>query len=284
MTQNPLLLWTCAVLAAAIGARRRRPTRAHRDEPVVAMLRRAARIPAPAALCTRGMSARVRADLVAAAIGDARFVDDIARARAGFVVLGLGIGGVVCTVSPLGIPLGLGLAACGWGLPAAWIGRRARERRRAIVIQLPDLIDVVVLCADAGLALEPALRHAARRLDGACVEEVRVMLGQLDLGTPRREAYRDLAARTGTAELTGLVSALLQAEELGTPVNAALARQAELLRANRSQAIREQSAKAAPKVQLVVAMVMVPASLLLIIGVMVIQLVGQIGGVTGAAP
>jgi len=146
------------------------------------------------------------------------------------------------------------------------------------------VIDVVVLCADAGLALEPALRHAARRLEGVCAEEVRVMLAQLDLGTPRREAYRALAARTGTTELTGLVSALLQAEELGTPINAALARQAELLRANRRQAIRDRSARAAPKVQMVVAMVMVPASLLLIVGVMVIQLIGQVGGVVGGAP
>lgn len=285
MTGNPLLLWMLALVAAGVGVRRRRrPEGRGGGEPVVGVLRRVAAIPAPSALTARAASDRLLVDLRAAGFGDASLGAVVARARAGAATAGLAGAVALGVVEPLAIVFGVGVACCGWALPVAWAGRRARERRHRLVADLPDLIDVVVLCADAGLALEPALRHAARRLAGPCVEEVRIMLGQLDLGTPRRDAYRELGARTGTTELTGLVSALLQAEELGTPINAALARQADLLRANRRQAVRDRSARAAPKVQLVVAMVMVPASLLLIVGVMVIQLVGQIGGVVGAAP
>jgi len=284
MIDNPLLLWMCAVTVATIGVRRRRPVADTGGRSTAGILRVFARIPSPAGLRDRALGERLRRDLVAGAIGDAATARVVAGARAGLVTVGVMLGAVVGVIAPVGVLLGLGVAVCGWTLPAAWAARRADERRRALVRELPDVIDVVVLCADAGLALEPALRHAARRLEGVCAEEVRVMLAQLDLGTPRREAYRALAARTGTTELTGLVSALLQAEELGTPINAALARQAELLRANRRQAIRDRSARAAPKVQMVVAMVMVPASLLLIVGVMVIQLIGQVGGVVGGAP
>ena len=75
--------------------------------------------------------------------------------------------------------------------------------------------------------------------------------------------------------------ALLQADELGAPIASVLTRQAELLRSARTQDIREHAAKAAPKVQLIVAMVMVPAALLVVLGVLIIQLIAQIGGIVG---
>jgi tight adherence protein C len=106
----------------------------------------------------------------------------------------------------------------------------------------------------------------------------------MDLGAVRRDAYRGMADRVGIPQMRGLVGALIQAEELGSPINDALTRQAEILRSGRRQAVRDAAARTAPKVQLVVAMVMVPGALLVVVGVMVLQLVGQLGAVTGGMP
>ena len=182
-------------------------------------------------------------------------------------------------------PLGVAAGGVGVGIaylvPGRWLLVVARARRGRIVRALPDLLDVVALCGTAGLALEPSLRLAALRLPGALSDELSRTLRELDLGIPRRDAYRALAARVGAPQLTGFVGAVLQADELGVPMADVLRRQAEQLRMARRQDMRDHAARAAPKVQLVVAMVMVPAALLVVVGVLVIQLAGQLGGVAG---
>ncbi len=85
----------------------------------------------------------------------------------------------------------------------------------------------------------------------------------------------------GSDDVGRLVGALVQAEELGTPLATALAGQAEALRAVRRQLARDRAARAAPRIQLVVALVMVPGALLLVLGMMVVELASQIGAVTG---
>jgi tight adherence protein C len=131
------------------------------------------------------------------------------------------------------------------------------------------------------MALDPALHLAAERLGGTLGGEMAVVLRDLSLGAPRREAYRALVERVASPEVTRTVAALLQAEELGAPLSRALQGQAEALRAGRRQDARERAARAAPKIQLVVAMVMVPAVLLLVLGVLVIELTRQVGAVVG---
>src|SRR5262249_56930429 len=79
-----------------------------------------------------------------------------------------------------------GLGALGIAGPALWLRSRAREQRSAIVRQLPDLLDLLVICAEAGMALEPALRLAVARLPGALTAEIAALVRELDLGTPRR--------------------------------------------------------------------------------------------------
>jgi tight adherence protein C len=236
------------------------------------------RCPSPKGLRERALTAAVRRDHAAAGIGSDVDLDAFARARAGLAVGAALLCAPAALASPVGVALSTAAGVVGWIMPPAWLRRRARTRRNQIVRELPDLIDLVVICTRAGMALEPALRLGIERIGGALGEEVRATLVALDLGTPRREALRELADRVGSVELTGLVGALLQAEELGTPIALVLARQAELLRAARIQLLREHAAKAAPKVQLVVAMVMVPSALLVVMGVLVIRLVGELGG------
>jgi thiopurine S-methyltransferase len=99
---------------------------------------------------------------------------------------------------------------------------------------------------------------AAARLGGPLGDEIGATLDMQALGTPRRDAYRALADRVGSDDIARLVAALMQAEELGTPLAHALAGQADSLRAARRQMARDRAARAAPRIQLVVALVMVP--------------------------
>jgi tight adherence protein C len=206
----------------------------------------------------------------------------IAHSRVALAEVGLCCGGVWLVVHPIGAVLAGVCGVVGYVGPARWVQARALRRRRQVVRELPDLIDLVVICTTSGMALEPSLRLAAERLPGVLATEMGYTLRELDLGTPRREAYVALSQRLSVPELTGLIGSLLQADELGAPIASVLTRQGELLRAARTQDIREHAARAAPKVQLVVAMVMVPAALLVVLGVLVIQLIGQIGIVGGA--
>ncbi|HSI29873.1 MAG TPA: type II secretion system F family protein, partial [Miltoncostaeaceae bacterium] len=173
----------------------------------------------------------------------------------------------------------LGLA--GAMAPSRWLAARQSARRRALVRELPDLLDLLGICVESGMALDPALELAAARLGGTLGAEIDRVLHDLSLGTHRAEAYRDLVRRTGAPELAQTVAALLQAEELGAPLSRALEGQAEALRVARRQAARERAARAAPKIQLVVALLMVPAVLLLVLGVLLIELSRQVGGVIG---
>ena len=271
---GPVLFWLGALSAVAIGLRGSRTPRVPATSGLPLVLRLGTRCPAPSGLVRALRRHHRPGDIDAAGLDGMLDADALGRIRAGLVTVALVVGGV------LAVPL----MVIGVMLPSLLIARRARGRRRALVADLPDLIDMVVLCTDAGLPLESSLRVAVDRFTGVLAEEIRAVLVRLDLGTPRRVAYRGLAARMDVRELTSLVGAILQAEELGTPISGVLSRQADLLRVNRRQAIRDHAAQAAPKVQLVVAMIMVPGALLLVVGVMILRLIGELGVVIGTGP
>ena len=278
MPSPPVLLAVAAVLSLGIGFRiaRGRRTPASGDGPpgVVTLL---ARVPVPQGMRT-AIGGRVHPDsLVAAGLPVDATAPVLVRARAGGVVGGLLLGLIPGLIAPLLLVL-LPLWALALRMaPDRAIGRRARARRALIVDALPDLLDLMVICVEAGMALDPALALAADRLGGPLGHEVRATLSDQALGTPRRDAYRGLATRTGSEDVGRLVASLLQAEELGTPLATALAGQAEALRAARRQRARDRAARAAPRIQLVVALVMVPGAMLLVLGVMVVEMAAQVG-------
>lgn len=268
-----------AVALLMLGLRARRPRLAVEGPPAV--LRVAARLPVPAAVRRLGArpptSERIAAAGLEGAIGPAL----IARARAGAAGAGAVTGLVVAPLAPAMVLVGVALAALGFVAPDLWLRRRAARRRRAIEDDLPDLLDLLGVCVGAGMPLDAALATAAGGLRGPLGDEVRRALRELSLGTRRREAYRMMSERTAVPQLTRTLSALIQADELGTPLSAALAAQADELRGALHASARERAARAAPKIQLVIALVMVPAVLLLVMGVLLFELSRQVGTVVG---
>ncbi len=244
-------------------------------------MRAAAAVPSPSGVAARLARAGDGAAIERAGMEAVLAAATLARARAGCALAGLALALPLAVAAAPAAVLGPALAASGACLPGRWISARQRARRGAIVRELPDLLDLLGICVESGMALDPALGLAADRLGGTLGAEVGRVLHDLSLGTPRRAAYRGLVDRVGAPELARTVGALLQAEELGAPLSRALQGQAAALRAGRRQAARERAATAAPKIQLVVAMVMVPAVLILVLGVLLIELSRQVGAVVG---
>ena len=131
------------------------------------------------------------------------------------------------------------------------------------------------------MALDPALRTVAARLEGPLGEELDRVIADLATGATRAAAYRDLGRRVGAPEVDGVMASLITADALGTPLTRGLKEQAVSLRSVTVQRARDRAAQAAPKMHLVVAMLMVPAVLILVVTVMGLELARQIGPVLG---
>lgn len=267
------------LLLAAAGGRPRRGRRPARALP--ASVRIGAWIPAPRALVVLAES-RVRpAALIAAGWEGTLPPAGLARAQAGLTTAAAALGGALTLAFPGALAVALALTLGGWLLPSRAVLVRGRTRAARIRAQLPDLLDLLSLCVASGMAVDPALSASAARLRGPLGAELAATLRDMALGATRRAAYEDLERRVPIPEMAQVVAALLQADELGAPLSRTLRAQADALREDRRRRARDQAARAAPAIQLVVALLMVPAALILIVAVMTLELARQVGPVFG---
>ena len=130
--------------------------------------------------------------------------------------------------------------------------------------ELADLLDLLRVAVQAGLPAGRALGEVGRRHGGPLAREWGRAATELELGVPRDEALRRLARRCPAPAMATLAAALRRAERHGAPLSGTLASQSAEARAERARRIREHAARAAPKIQLVVALLLVPSVLLLV--------------------
>jgi len=254
-----LALLALAQLAPRRGARTRPRTRAW-TAALALLARLGRRVGAPAA--TRELEAR----LAAAGRPLGVHAADVMAAQAGAAALGLLaalplgslLPGRLGLLAPFALPLAAFLA------PGAWLRRRARRRGAAMARELPDLLDLLRVALVAGLSLERALAEVARRDRGLLAREWRTAAVELELGVPRERALAGIAARCPCEGIVALVRALERGARHGTPLAEALAAQAAEARAAQARQVAERAAKAAPQIQLVVALLLVPSVLLLV--------------------
>jgi len=162
-------------------------------------------------------------------------------------------------------PVALAAApAAGFLAPDAWLARRTRRRRAAMAAELADVLDLLQVAVSAGLSPLRALGEVGRRRGGPLAAELRAAATRAALGVPRTEALARLARRCPLEGVAALVSAIGRAEPHGAPLAPALLALAADARAQRAQRLREQAGRAAPKIQLVVALLLVPAVMLLV--------------------
>jgi tight adherence protein C len=161
------------------------------------------------------------------------------------------------------------LAAIGYYLPNAVIARRIRLRQREIFEALPDALDLLVVCVEAGLALDAALSRVGEEIatrSKILAEELHLANLELRAGAGRERALRNLAQRTGVPEVESLVAMLVQSDRFGTSVADALRVQADMMRTRRRQRAEEQAAKIAVKLLFPVIFCIFPSLLLVLLG------------------
>ena len=160
----------------------------------------------------------------------------------------------------------------------SWLYLTARRRQEMIERDLPDFLDVLAVTVAAGLPFRVALQRVSDQYSGPLTEEMRLTLREMQLGVPRRDALEGLRERTRSDSTSAFVTALLQSEELGTPLEEALKQIAQEVRRQRGQQVRRAAAKAQHKVSLVVTMFIVPGAIILIVGGMLLNNISMIKG------
>ncbi len=165
------------------------------------------------------------------------------------------------------------LAALMLGLlvPVYYMRFRIRSRQSSVKNQLPDMIDILTVSIDAGLSFDLALRRALDKFTGALKEEMTVTAMEIQMGKPRRVALTELGERNDVAELKSLASAVVQSEQMGTPIKQVLKTQAEQLRLARKQYAQEKGMKASVKMLLPMVAFIFPVIFIILLGPTIIR-------------
>jgi len=154
---------------------------------------------------------------------------------------------------------------------------RIRVRREEMRRDLPDSLDVLAVSVEAGLGFDGALAKLSEHKKGPMVEQFELVLNELGIGESRSSALRRMADRVDIPELTSVVSALIQSEQLGTPLGRILRTQAVESRTRRRIAAEEQAMKAPVKMIVPTGLFIFPAMFIVIIAPALISIFHAFG-------
>lgn len=166
--------------------------------------------------------------------------------------------------------LGVGFLA-----PDFWLGNRIKKRQGRIRRGLPDVLDLLVICIEAGLSLDQATQRAAEELKLAQPElcdELTVVVLEQRAGRPRTDTWKHMAERTGEENVRNLVSMLVQAEQFGTSIAKTLRIHSDTLRTKRMQEVEEAASKTTIKLLFPLVFFIFPALFLVVLGPAVIMM------------
>lgn len=160
----------------------------------------------------------------------------------------------------------IGLFYGGFRLPDWWLDRKIGERQKAINRALPDALDFIVICSEAGLAFEGAISMVVERTRGPLSDEMRRALGEISLGKRRRDALSDMAERTQAQDLVSFISAVTLADQTGISIGNVLRVQADDLRLRRRQRAEREGREAPLKMLFPLIFFIFPATLIVVMG------------------
>jgi tight adherence protein C len=189
----------------------------------------------------------------------------LAYARSGFTQRGIGLmvfGGAV-----------------GFYLPSVVLRVLKKRRTEAIFLGLPDALDLMVVCVEAGLGLDAAMRRVTSEMAASCpvlCEEFALSNFQLQMGRPRKDMLHELGTRTGVNDVRALAAVLIQAERFGTSVANALRVQSDAMRTKRRQLAEERAAKTAVQLIFPLVLFIFPGIFVVLVGPAAIQILGTL--------
>jgi len=170
-----------------------------------------------------------------------------------FVLAGV-LGGVILLLSLVGkwpfsrqVLFVGGAAVMGYILPQRYLSSTIQKRQKNIRKAMPDALDLLTICVEAGLGLDAAMSKVAEKWDNELSQAFGRAIREIQLGKARREALRDMAERIGIPEMTSFVAALIQTETLGVSMAKVLRIQSEQMRLKRRQRAEEEAHKAPTK-------------------------------------
>lgn len=217
----------------------------------------------------------LQARLVAAGTPLGLSAPDVMALKGAAALAGLLLAFPLATALPgrLGVVALLCAPAAGFLAPDVLLARRARARATSMSRELADILDLLRVAVQAGLPVSRALGEVGRRCNGALAAELAAAAARIELGASRADALIELEARCPLDEVAALTAAIGRAERHGAPLAPALQALAAEARADQGRRLRDDGARAAPKIQLVVALLLVPAVMLLVAAVLVQTLI-----------
>jgi tight adherence protein C len=190
----------------------------------------------------------------------------LAGGLAALAMLGL----PVLQFSPPQVLMGIGwLGALGWVGPTFYVRSRLKSRQKEVQLALADMLDMLVVCVEAGLGLNQALARVADEIDHVSPvmsEQLAMVNLEMRAGTPRDEALKNFAERTGLADIRSLVNMMIQTDRFGTSVADALRVHSDTMRTKRRQRAEEAAAKTTIKLVFPLVLFVFPAMFVVVIG------------------
>jgi len=171
-----------------------------------------------------------------------------------------------------------GAALLGYMVPEIWFLQRVRARQHRLRVALPDGLDLLVVCVEAGLGLDQSLLRVSQELERAHREfsdELQLVSTEMRFGKSRTDALREFGRRTGLEDIKGLVTMLIQTERFGTSIAQSLRVFSEELRTKRRQRAEEMAAKISIKMVPVLVLFIFPALMIVVLGPAIVTIMRQ---------
>jgi tight adherence protein C len=185
---------------------------------------------------------------------------------------------VLLTITKAELPARLGMTAVftvlGFMLPALWLGGKIRSRKANVIKALPDALDLLTICVEAGLGFDQAMQKVSEKWDNELSRAFGRVLHEIRLGKTRREALRDVAQRVDVGDVTSFVAAVIQSEQLGVSISKVLRIQSDQMRVRRRQRAEEKAHQAPVKMLFPMVFLIFPSLWIVLLGPAILQVLG----------
>jgi tight adherence protein C len=159
----------------------------------------------------------------------------------------------------------------GFMLPALWLGGKIRSRKTSVIKALPDALDLLTICVEAGLGFDQAMQKVSEKWDNELSRTFGRVLHEIRLGKTRREALRDAAQRVDVGDITSFVAAVIQSEQLGVSIAKVLRIQSDQMRVRRRQRAEEKAHQAPVKMLFPMIFLIFPSIWIVLLGPAILQ-------------
>lgn len=165
----------------------------------------------------------------------------------------------------------------GWNLPDFWLRKRINKRQKEIQRSLPDALDMLSICVDAGLGFEAAILRVSSKWDNELARELQRVVNEVRVGVRRSEALRNFTERCDVPDVSSFVAIIIQADRLGVSIGPVLQSQSEQMRVRRRQRAEEEAQKAPVKMLMPLALFILPATFAVSLGPAVPRIMRMFG-------